>query len=428
MWAQTAFVGHRLRASVSCRLSFERLEDRCLLTYTITDLGTFGGTLSYGNGLNNRGQAVGGASLPCNCTSHPFLWDYGVLGDLGTPDETGNNGAASINDLGQVVGVVSGHPFLWSRQAGTTKFDFFASVSYVNNHGEFVGELAGVSHAYVYTGGMAHDLGTLYGGVSAAVGINDAGIVVGQASGHAFSYTEDGGLEDLGTHDGNPGDSSTASAINNLGQIVGDSYITAAGTTHAALFVDGKVEDIGTLGGYSWANAINNLGQVVGQSAAADGIHAFFEDLATMQMVDLNNEIPPDTGWKLLNAGGINDAGQIVGSGALPGYNNVHAYLLTPEATLAVKVGPVLPRGSVDLPPGTSLGSDQVFTQLPGGLSPGQDQATATPQGLARSAADALDSGAIMCAADPMPAKALVDLRSQQLLPSALDLLFSEDV
>src|SRR5262249_34872954 len=42
--------------------------------------------------------------------------------------------------------------------------------------------------------------------------------------------------------------------------------------------------------------------------------------------------IPPDSGWVNLDrAYGINDAGQIVGEGQLPGYEVVHAFLLSPD-------------------------------------------------------------------------------------------------
>jgi probable HAF family extracellular repeat protein len=123
---------------------------------------------------------------------------------------------------------------------------------------------------------------------------------------------------------------------------------------------------MGTLGGYSEAVAINNLGQVVGDSYTVGGSHAFVTDLATMQMVDLNTQIPPDSGWTLFEASAINDAGQIVGTGQLPGYNNVHAYLLTPNAspaftTVAVAdVLPVLPSAPIraQQPPDARLAPD----------------------------------------------------------------------
>jgi probable HAF family extracellular repeat protein len=47
-------------------------------------------------------------------------------------------------------------------------------------------------------------------------------------------------------------------------------------------------------------------------------------------MVDLNTLIDPTLGWVLTTAAGINDAGQIVGSGVINGQS--HAFLMTPPA------------------------------------------------------------------------------------------------
>ncbi len=56
--------------------------------------------------LNDLGQAVGGiptSSLPH--ASHAFLYDHGVITDLGALDPTvDHSGARDINHLGQIVG------------------------------------------------------------------------------------------------------------------------------------------------------------------------------------------------------------------------------------------------------------------------------------------------------------------------------------
>ena len=51
--------------------------------YTIVDLGTLGGATSVALGINNLGQVVGGADLATGFR-HAFLWDDGVMTDLGT--------------------------------------------------------------------------------------------------------------------------------------------------------------------------------------------------------------------------------------------------------------------------------------------------------------------------------------------------------
>jgi len=87
--------------------------------------------------------------------------------------------------------------------------------------------------------------------------------------------------------------------------------------------------DLGTLGHfYSWGVGINNSGMVVGYASIADNSnHAVIStDGGTVQ--DLNDMIPAGTGWVLVEASAINDAGQIVGYGNVHGVD--HAFLLTP--------------------------------------------------------------------------------------------------
>jgi probable HAF family extracellular repeat protein len=47
-------------------------------------------------------------------------------------------------------------------------------------------------------------------------------------------------------------------------------------------------------------------------------------------MVDLNSLIDPQSGWVLASASGINDSGQITGTGIYQG--QTHAFLITPPS------------------------------------------------------------------------------------------------
>jgi probable HAF family extracellular repeat protein len=190
------------------------------------------------------------------------------------------------------------------------------------------------------------DLGTLPGGSeSGALGINDAGQVVGEADTptvvgtfeHAFLW-QDGVMQDLGTLPG--GRVSQAFGINDAGQVVGYSLATGGGGPF--LWSSGVMQDLNGTPGVSggWANGVNDAGQVVGGRTAflwQDGV-----------MSDLNTLIDASTpGWVLLDARAINASGQIVGNGTYAGSANQHAFLATPvpEPGSLVGLGMILSLG-----------------------------------------------------------------------------------
>ena len=148
---------------------------------------------------------------------------------------------------------------------------------------------SGFTHAFLYDGTNMHDLGTLYGGSSSASDINSIGQVTGQSDGHAFLY-DNGIMKDLGTTDG--GSFSDGYGINDAGHVTGRS------SSHAFLYDGNSMQDIGTLGWLgSWGDDINNNGQIVGTSYLRDGsaVAFLYEDgemFDLCELVDCTNN-----GW-----------------------------------------------------------------------------------------------------------------------------------
>src|SRR5688572_5685883 len=97
------------------------------ITYRLTDLGTLGGTFSFGADLNDSGQ-VTGSSTTADGLGRAFLWDGTTMHDLGTVGPTSSlSGGIAINASGQVTGIFSkldtSQAFFWDgmmmRDLGT---------------------------------------------------------------------------------------------------------------------------------------------------------------------------------------------------------------------------------------------------------------------------------------------------------------------
>jgi probable HAF family extracellular repeat protein len=255
------------------------------IRYKLIDIPTLGGPAAYGNAdnagfaqfINNPGVVVGGADSSIhgpnapNCgnadcfLTHAFRWQDGVLTDLGTLPGVNFSHATSVNARGWATG-----------GSGTAVID-----PQTGNPEE---------HAVFWDGDKIVDLGTLRAGLdSAGLYLNNAGEVVGMATvdttldpfpigpwrspTHAFIW-RDGVMEDLGTLGG--ADSFPSGGCNNERSdlVAGVSFTnsTANATTglptqHAFLWDHGTMTNIPTLGGtFAFTQCANNRGQVIGYS------------------------------------------------------------------------------------------------------------------------------------------------------------------
>jgi probable HAF family extracellular repeat protein len=254
-------------------------------------------------GINDAGMVVGSVITP-GTIHHAATWLDGVTQDLGTFDGDESQ-AGEINNAGHIVGA-------YLLAGGTSSNDI---------------------RAFAFDGSTKFDLGSLPGGVySNANDINDSDQIAGttyigsvtDGDARGFFYSN-GVMTDIGSFGG----PTQAHALNNLGNVVGASYLGSH--THAFLYDGIQMHDLGTgIGVQSLAYDINDSVQVVG---AIDGNQA---DLSGAMIWDsvhgmrrLHDLIDPLSGWSSLDfAHGINNRGQIVGTGRRG--NTDYAFLLIP--------------------------------------------------------------------------------------------------
>ncbi|MCX6954464.1 MAG: hypothetical protein NTV51_20110 [Verrucomicrobia bacterium] len=330
--------------------------------FLTTDLGPLGG--SYGTDpydlipINASGQVALWQTNATQTLIRAVSWKNGVFTELGSLATDPASKAWGLNDAGVVVG-----------SSGTMVFSASGTASFSRRHGVVFGP----------DGPLAVGPAT-----TAIYGINSAGVMAGESGSRPILFD--------GTTVINLGSTTTtgaARAINAAGQIVGYSNTTTT-PRHAFLYENGKMRDLGTLGGpSSSAEAVNAAGQIVGFSARADGVNRAFlyssgqmSELPTIPAgttdmrayginargqiigfymtpsprpflyeagvtVDLNSLVSPPPGSTpapsgfatLWFASGINDAGQITGAGSYvtsgTASSSLHAFLLTPAVTVS---------------------------------------------------------------------------------------------
>lgn len=359
--------------------------------YKVVTLPTLGGTAGAANSINNRGWATGLANYAGDTVGHAALWVNSSnaidLGALGGP--TANSAVAwpVPNDNGLIVGIsdtAEDNPF----GEAFSCWPFFTPASptgkickgfrWQNNVMTALPPFAGGYNSYATS---SNNSGQIVGWAEKGVHDPSCNAAFQTLQFRAVIWQPDGSMQELPPL---PGDStSAATAINDLGQVVGISgaceiAVGFGSAAHAVLWRNGVPTKLADLGGHSWNTpaAINNQGIIVGFALPADqdgttnfvavlwnstGIHQlgiptgddYSEALGTNakgQVVGLSHS--PTTGihamlWqngtlvdlnkltlsgspKLLFANDINDAGQIVGEAYDPNTGHAPAYVAVP--------------------------------------------------------------------------------------------------
>jgi probable HAF family extracellular repeat protein len=292
--------------------------------YSVVELGELGGTSGSANGINDRGWITGTDNLPGDLTTVATLWVNGStvpLGNLGGPNSAAAWPVKSNN--GVIVGI--------SETADANPLGEYFSCWPFFATGVPTGQIC---QGFRWQNGQMTALPPFPGGYSSyATGVNNRGQVVGWAENGVHDQTCDpsfqilqfraviwqpsGEMQELPPL---PGDStSAATAINDLGQVVGisgDCGIAVGGVSakHAVLWENGVPIDLGNIGGDAWntPTAINNQGTIVGFANLAPGTARTFEAFIWTQAAGMKSlgKIAGDLRSEAL---GINEKGQIVG-------------------------------------------------------------------------------------------------------------------
>ena len=336
--------------------------------------------------LNNQGQVVGGMDSTNNET-HAFVWDNGVLTDLGTLGGS-KSSATGINDAGDIVGTIltnsdrrafllhngevtdlgriDGYPKLGAE--GNT---YYSPCIAINGLSQVVGHVAAGNEnprPFILNQGRTAYFGLLTSAsIFYAEIINRRGQILGRATPtqgdtrmHSMRW-QDGEMIDLSALNGTL---STANGMNDRGTVVGVATIPTNGRQRAFIWENGSLRWLNTSNSVESSGlAIDNTGLVVGFARTPK--KRYFACLwKGDEMLDLSSLVSIESGWQLVSAEAVNDRGQIMARAANDKMEQRY-FLISPwKLPLPTPVQPALLENSVALITPFNLTS---FERLPDG-------------------------------------------------------------
>lgn len=308
--------------------------------YTIEAIGWTNTFATDGAGLSPSGMVTGQwcCDLRTPAGAFPFVYRKGQLRRLAGFPEMGSQGRA-INDYGVVVGAAQ--PAFELSQAF---FDDGTGARLIGhdareaNGVNAMGQVVGSADAGPFIYDISTDTFTLLpvpGLYAVGAAINEAGVAVGSYwlrrggdTTRGFRH-RNGVSQELGTLGGS---SSWAYAINGRGDVTGCAS-TADERWHAFQWRGGEMVDLTPdlpAGATSCGRGINIRGEVVGEIVpSGEPVVPFL--LAKGKLRPIRSLLSPDDAkrWEIMYVSGINDRGDISGTGTLDGEKS-RAFLMRP--------------------------------------------------------------------------------------------------
>ena len=315
-----------------------------------------GGNRGVAYTISSEGSSegiIGGSSAASNSSASAAIWVLADSTRVGVDLGTGPNGfGAAVLGIHQNTGVgylddgITGSPAVWLNITGKSSL-----LQLPLPQGTIAGEAVGLTGLDFIVGHAAT--------------WSTSKPVVWDISGATPTVTE---LPTLGNW-------GRIVDVNRHRLAIGSSISAATGYMHLASWQDGAIRDHGHLPGMDcFGESVNEFGDIVGWARTnSTPPYTAIVKLTGSAIVDLNDLLPPQSGWSAVRAHGINDAGYIVGSGVFGGY--YEPFLLVPTkvnlevqqpaiagATNAFSVSGATPMATVFYAVGLTGGE----TQIPG--------------------------------------------------------------